>query len=530
MRVSRAIAPAVYLAEQRLNAVLALGAREGSAAEIAAANDCATSTLYLHKLRVLQSLEPKRRGPRPGHRDLVHRAEAAEQRALVLQRQLDEERVDHARVRSQSIRVRRELLLTCTLHGMPLRGVAELFSCLGFSLADSKSSLAEELERLGRHAHWMLRTAARSLAPSMTVLAGDEIFFRRDAIKVLMEPRSAAVLDVQRWPQRGSDEWQLMLSDFPALELFVSDDGSDLRSAAQKHGAGLGADFFHERRWFARVLGKLSAAEAELTKQLIELKKHGASGGPHDRERCMLIARTEIERRRAEAAFFAVMTAEEQVVALFMPLDPDGRLWDDDAIWRCLTAAIRAMDKLEGAAGERLREKIRKHVARRGTQCAGHTLLWRTVPIGMRSDATWSRERVLSALIERVRLRGQCRDDTRTRYEQYLSEQAVRALDEALSRQVEDVEQAYRAVRLLLKRPARSSSLVESFNARLRVLQQSRRNVSDALLGLLAFRWNTSRREEGPRRLQSPWQTLGLIEKEDTRTWVELLLDSLPDD
>jgi hypothetical protein len=285
---------------------------------------------------------------------------------------------------------------------MRLRGVAELFGCLGFSLADSKSSLAEELERLGRHAHWMLQRAVQSLAPLMTVLAGDEIFFRRDAIKVLMEPRSAAVLDVQRWPQRGSDEWQLMLAGFPALELFVSDDGGDLCSAAQKHGAGPGADFFHERRWFARVLGKLSAAEAELAKQLIELKKHGASSGPHDRERCMLIARTEIERRRAEDSFFAVMEAEEQLLALFMPRDPDDRLWDDDAIWRCLTAAIRTMDRLEGAAGERLREKIRKHVARRGTQCADHTLLWRTVPIGMRIDATWSRERVFSTLIERL--------------------------------------------------------------------------------------------------------------------------------
>ena len=106
----------------------------------------------------------------------------------------------------------------------------------------------------------------------------------------------------------------------------------------------------------------------------------------------------------------------------------------------------------------------------------------------------------------------------------------MRALDDALSAQVENVESADRAVRLLLRRPARSSSRVESFNARLRVLQQVRRNVSDALLRLLAFRWNASRREEGPRRHESPWQTLGLVDKENTRGWVELLLDTLPDE
>ena len=83
---------------------------------------------------------------------------------------------------------------------------------------------------------------------------------------------------------------------------------------------------------------------------------------------------------------------------------------------------------------------------------------------------------------------------------------------------------------MLLKRPARSSSLLESFNSRLRVLQTSRRNVSDALVALLAVQWNASRREEGPRRDESPWQTLGLIAKEDERGWVDILLDTLPDD
>jgi hypothetical protein len=67
---------------------------------------------------------------------------------------------------------------------------------------------------------------------------------------------------------------------------------------------------------------------------------------------------------------------------------------------------------------------------------------------------------------------------------------------------------------------------VESFNARLRVLQTSRRNVSDALLALLAVLWNASRRDEGPRRQQSPWQTLGYIAKEDKRDGGDILLDA----
>ena len=104
MTRSRALAPAVYFAEQRLNALLALEAREAAVAQIAAASDCAPSTVYLRKRKVLHALEPRRPGPRHGHRDLVRRAEAAERRALELQQQLDALRLERDRARSRATR------------------------------------------------------------------------------------------------------------------------------------------------------------------------------------------------------------------------------------------------------------------------------------------------------------------------------------------------------------------------------------------------------------------------------------------
>ena len=53
----------------------------------------------------------------------------------------------------------------------------------------------------------------------------------------------------------------------------------------------------------------------------------------------MLIAGTELERRRIEDAFFAVTAAAEQLLSLFVSLDPHGERWDE-SIWSCLTAAI----------------------------------------------------------------------------------------------------------------------------------------------------------------------------------------------
>jgi hypothetical protein len=529
MRTSRTIPPAVYVAEQRINELIAFEAREVTVAALAAANGCAPSTLYLRKQRIVRAIAPLKTGPKPGQRDLIRRAESAELRAAMLQQQLDENRGSAEQARERSARHRLELLLLCHSNGMPLRGIQELFERLGYSARSSKSSLAEELAELGKHARKMLQWAAHSLAPSISVLAGDEVFFHGDAVKVLMEPRSAAVLDVLRWPQRGCEEWKLMLADFPALKLFVSDNGSDLCAAGLAHGAALGADFFHERRWYWRVLQKLAKLESKHADSLIELKKYRQHNTTHDRERCMLIARTELDRQRAEQAFFAVVAAEQRVVSLFMPLDPEGKLWTDETIWQCLTGAMDELSVLEGSLGEMIRNKVRKHIAHRGTQCAGHTLLWNTIEIGLRPEATMSREQALTALIERVRLEGQHLDRSQDAYSRHASGRALRALDAQLASQVMDVASASRAVHLLLKTPARSSSLVESFNARLRVLQQARRNVSEAHMSLLAFQWNTAHREEGPRREQSPWQQLGLIGKEDHRKWVDILLDALPD-
>jgi hypothetical protein len=526
MRTSRTIPPAVYLAEQRFNALVDFAVRERSVAQLAHDHDCAPSTLYQQKHRVLHALTPKRPGPKPGLRAEQRRGALAERRICQLQHELDSARRALDRRASLDTRARRALLLTCSMRGLTLRGCEELFDRLGYSQGNAKSTLAQELVRLGQHARRVLSWCAHSLAPSITVAAGDEVFFHGDAVQVLMEPRSAAVLDLLRWGERGCDEWIAMLADFPAIQLFVSDAGRDLCAAGNKMGIALGADLIHEQMWFTKVFKKLSAREAAI----VSSQKEASTMKTNHADALERLAALEGERAQLEAGFYGLVAVQERLHALFRPLDTEGKRWTLDTIWRCLTAAIEELERHRAELGERLTNKVRKHIELRGLAYAGHAVLWDSVDVTAREGATWSRDRILDALIERVRLRGQSRDETRSRYDRYLSERALAALDGSLSAQVEDIEAATSAVRLLLKRPARSSSLLESFNSRLRVLQTSRRNVSDALVALLAVQWNASRREEGPRRDESPWQTLGLIAKEDERGWVDILLDTLPDD
>jgi hypothetical protein len=72
------------------------------------------------------------------------------------------------------------------------------------------------------------------------------------------------------------------------------------------------------------VLQKLDMLESKRRSTLIERKKYSANNTPHSRERCMLIARTELERRLVEEAFFAVVAAEHRLLSLFLSLDPEG--------------------------------------------------------------------------------------------------------------------------------------------------------------------------------------------------------------
>jgi hypothetical protein len=400
-----------------------------------------------------------------------------------------------------------------------------LFELLGEPAGASRSSLAETIVRLGNHARNLLCMTRDHLARSLNVLSGDEIFFHGQAIKVLLDPCSSAVVDVMRWPWRGSDEWALFLEPFSALRLFVTDDGADLRGA-NTGDVWLGADMFHERQWWNKVVfTPLDRREKALASELEKLRKRSDPSESYDHARRMKIARTEQDRQRVEALFYVGVEIEARLLTLFEPLDPAGARWDVDAIYAEILWATEQCSRLGASLGAR----VCKHIERRTPQYAGHHRLWDLVNVEFLPGATWSREQVLDALIRRRKLRAAEHHPERSNYERWRAHERRTALDSELSAQISNPDEAAAQVKRLLKTPARSSSLVETFNSRLRVLQTSRRNVSDALLWLCALHWNLSRRENGPRKHQSPWQQLGLIAQNDMRSWAEILLDMMPE-
>ena len=212
-----------------------------------------------------------------------------------------------------------------THHHVPAEGVTEVLTvAFGSQHAPYRSSVNAFVRRAGRAASVLLTDLRTQLAPSLRTLAGDDIFLHRCPVKVLLEPTSQLIVRTQRWPWHKAEDWALWLGEFPLLDLFVSDLGSDLVAACESLNVLHMADFFHEKRWWDdKVLVPLSRRE-----------QHTREGLENDWARAV---RVEGPGRRlgyaglqpafaavasAEQAFFDAMAAVALVEGFYQPLAP----------------------------------------------------------------------------------------------------------------------------------------------------------------------------------------------------------------
>lgn len=410
--------------------------------------------------------------------------------------------------------------------GVSVRGIRDVFlHRFGPLLALSVGSIEAFLQKAERLAMALLNSLVLPVLDRIRTAAGDDIYLHGQGVKVLMEPVSGTVLQVLRWHERDAEIWDLLLSQYPALRLFVGDGAKEFDAAAQTRKLLRGLDLMHERQWWTRkVFRTLSAMEQARATELAALRKRLAKGETLALE----IARTEKARRAIEAAFFQMVAVEEQVIALFRPVDASGRRWSEGAAEAVVN---RMSDQLagmkDGAGVGPVVNAAYDHVLQSSPGYVAHHRLWQDVPVVLREGATWTRKQVLDAL-EQMRQAGQkAREPGMTDWQKWWHQNTQATLWERVQEQAEALAETQAGIESLLRHPRRSSSLVESFNARIRVLQMSRRNVSDRMLGLLALQWNLERREEGPRRGTSPYVQLGVIAADDRRAWWDVLLDAM---
>jgi hypothetical protein len=319
MKLYRSLPADVYCSEQRLRVVTAACGRDEDTTLADVAREYGISVALVSKLQRLarQALVPKAPGPKPRPAAASVQT-AAPPRVAPKGLALGDDRVE-------------ALICTLAVHNGSLRGTQSVFQALGHK-APSRDALVDFLDRAGRAATRLLLRAREQLHDRLECLAGDDIFFHRTPIKVLIEPVSGALLNVLRWPWHTAEDWALMLEPWTALRLLVSDLGTDLVGAAALRKVHHQADFFHERAWWTeKVFEPLSCRESR--------RAHFAHAcwdratrpiGPGRRMSAEKVALADARRAAAEDDFFQAVRVEELAMSLFEPLSPDAHPVDLD--------------------------------------------------------------------------------------------------------------------------------------------------------------------------------------------------------
>lgn len=495
-----------------------------SAAELAA--ELGASRSHAHGLvqRLQLALTPLPPGPSVGFADLSRsqraldevRAELAATKAQLLETQ----KLLDARVEVTQRRLD-QLQLVLTHHHVPTEGVSEVLAvAFGEQHAPSRSSVHAFLQRAGRAAVGLMTDLRTQLAPSLTTLAGDDIFLHRCPVKVLLEPDSQLILRTQRWPWHKGEDWALWLSEFPRLDLFVSDLGSDLVAACEELNVLQMADFFHEVRWWdEHVLTPLSQHELKARQQLeTEWARAVRVKGPGRRLGYASLLPLFAAVDRAEQAFFDAMTAVAMVEEFYQPLAPSGHLWSTSDANRQYERLKKALARLP----EPVRGVAERHVSKHGAKYETHRAALDAVPVDVREGSGWTRRRVLDEVVALRALRAQ---DGQGAVGKAIRRQVQRR-KRALARGCLNVKAVEAALERYLRRPPRSSSSVEAFNARIRVAQQVHRRVSDEHLALLAWAWNGRLRSQGPHKGTCPLHRVQ-GKPAEPENWYDQILDRL---
>ena len=499
-----------------------------SVAHVAAENDCSPAHLYDLLGRARIALQPRRPGPVPGERecgrlrarvrDLEHQIAEAHARIAALER-----RLDGAVVLDPQRLARLELVMAS--HNVTFRAMHEILAvAFGACAAPAVGTLHAHVHAFGRRARTLLDRGRAQVNETLPCVAADDVFLAGEAVKVVSEPRSNAILNVGRWRWHKGEDWALWLEEFRALRLFVSDLGSDLVWAIDARGVPHVIDYWHEMDWWNdEVLRPLARREGELGERIARDRR--AMAKLHGDERTAArraIDALERQRARIEREFYLACEAQDRVRELYEPTRPGGLPWTDASAASAVREICATLRRIVSDVGWAARE----HVERNAPRYGAHRALIDAIAIELRPSSAWRREDVLRALGQERALRRRANDMTLPVEEQMRADRQARGLAASLARHCANAAQVRARWEDLVEWPRRSSSGAESFNNRLRVLQVVQRSVSDERMALHALAHNLTVRREGRRRGQSPYQILGVDFAATDEPWYDVLLNA----
>lgn len=520
-------------AQRRLRLVAMLETRDvdTTAEEVARANGYSRQHAYVLARRARDALTDATPGPRPQLEDPCYLRKiidelSKEKEALRLENERLNQKIEDAVFVDE--RRQQQLNLVCMGEHVSLRATQQIMTVAwGEQHTPSRGALANDRVGYGETARRLIDKARLQVKDDIRCVMGDDVYFHQQAIKVVAEPDSGAILNLGRWDGSAGEDWALWLEEYENLSLLVSDLAKDLVGAGTKLSIAHSADLFHEVRWFKEKILKPLEKKITTSKKAYwsALDRATRPSGPGRRLSAEAVKVAEAAWDDAETDYLVFAELFDEVRELYEPVNPrTGRLWTAAELEQVFRALLLRLSCWDHPIARRARKHLKSHQQR--------YTAWRVrfVELAEQVDSKgWSGMSVLNGLLRLKQLERELADPAMwTDYASYLARQRLhQQLRRRLRLACDNLDEFEGLLARELACVRRSSSGVESFNSRLRVAQYTHRHVTDDHLALLALKWNLCRRPADRRiATKSPYDILGVDIGQANKPWFDVLLDA----
>jgi hypothetical protein len=405
--------------------------------------------------------------------------------------------------------------------GVTLRQCRQLLEVFIPGQVLSRSELGRRTKAAGKKAGELLGVLDELARQKVREAAADEIYVK-DPVLMIVEPESLCWITGQLSEEVSGQAWASAFKVLPKLEQVTRDGGTGLQKGvaltntarqarAEKPVVDQG-DHFHAF-WDAGVgLRKAREQARQLLTKAAEAEKEVSACARQGTTEQAAVARARHAWARAEKAMDSWSAREglwqraKEVVQLFTPT---GELNTPAQAQAVLAETLPQLpDDFDKAKRQVQKPEMLNYLVRVQEKIAALPFPEEVKQAAVRQEGLRRRPQALQGeSAQAAALRG------------------VLLLCAVVLAKVGPVgEQALVAVRDILRRAYRASSLVECVNSVLRMQQAGHRRMSQGLLDLKRLWWNSHTFEAGRRCKTTPYQRLGIPWPEGLRWWEMLKL------
>ena len=345
--------------------------------------------------------------------------------------------------------------------------------------------------------------------------ACDEIFFHQQPILTVVEPNTMAIGAIEKMGDCTGESWQAVLSHFPKLRYVISDLARGLIKGVQLSGHLLHqGDLFHFFREVGRTTQRLERRLQRVLKAEADTWDKWCTGRIYTPTLEKVLVQTETFLEQMEQYYQAI----ERLSLAFWPMIDDGRLLTEKQAKRILADVIQRLSPLADGLGL---ADLQKQVRKAQSHCLAYLreISYQLGRLGLTLPDTLPipKNQFLRLAIGEVCLRYAFWQGAFVHREYLALWETLWPLGDHLATFHRLVQQ----VQEILYTPKRASSLVESFNSKLRTVQYVKKQVSQEYLWLSAIKHNIEPFAHGKRQGHSPFELLGI--DLGTNDWVDLV-------